>query len=89
MHGLDPSRLLGFGLNALFANQVEEDGGAVAHQRDEAFACLSVPGDDVVRVGAREGGDHLAVVAARRAPARFHGFEHRDRDAGAPQVQGR
>jgi hypothetical protein len=88
MHRLDPAGLLRFRLDALLAYQVEQGRRAVAQQRDEALARFPVASEDVVRVGARQGRDHLAVVAPRGAPAGFHGLQHRDADAGAPQVQG-
>ena len=69
MRRLDPAILHRLGLDAMAADQVEGEGGAVADQADQLFALVAPAilgrdgGDDVVGVDARQCRDDLAIVA--------------------------
>jgi hypothetical protein len=84
---LHPAGLLGLGLDTVLPHRVEQDARAIAQQRHETLAGLAVTGLDVIRVGTRQGRDHLSVVAARGAPAGLGRLDDRNLDACLAQVE--
>ena len=63
MHRLNPAGLLGLGLDSVFTNGVEQSRCAITQQVHEALAGLAMPRLDVIRIGARKRGNHLAIIA--------------------------
>ena len=87
MHRLHPAGLFLLGLDLIApatSNSVEALSRSSATKRspDRAVLC-----DDILGVGPRQGRDHLSVVASRGAPARLHGLDDGDIDAGFAQMQ--
>jgi hypothetical protein len=89
MHRLHPAGLFLLGLNLIAPGDIEQRGSAVAQQRDKTFSHRAVFRDDVFGIGPRQGRNYLSVVAPRGAPARLHGFDNGDVDAGLAQMQRR
>ncbi len=88
MDGLHPAGLLGLGGDVVLAHEVEEILRGVAQHAVEPLAGLAVARRHAGGVMAGQRRDHLAVVAARCAPARLHRLHHRDGDAHLAQVDG-
>ena len=88
MGGLKPAILFRLARNAVATDEIEDKIGRPTKQGDEAFTPFRPEaGDEVVRVGPRQGRDHLAVIAPRRAGADVVGLEHGDRSAGLGGMQ--
>ncbi len=88
MDRLYPARLFGLGGDVVFAHDVEEILRGIAQHGVEALAGRAVAGGHPGGVMAGQRRDDLAVVAARRPPARLHRLHHRHGDAHLAQVDG-
>ncbi len=86
--GLNPAGLLGFGIDAVAAREIEQESRRIPQQRDEAFAGGAVLRDDRVGIGARQRRDHLAVVAPGGAETGLGRLEDDGADAGLGEMQG-
>ena len=87
MHWLHPAGLFGLGLDAVFANRVEQRLRAIAQHDHEARPDIAMARFDVVGVGARQRRDDLAIVAPRGAPAGHRGLDDGHLDAGLAKLQ--
>ena len=88
MGGLNPAGLLGFGIDAVAAREIEQESRRIPQERDKAFAGGPVLRDDRVGIGARQGRDHLAVVAPGGAETGLGRLEDDGADAGLGEMQG-
>ena len=88
MGGLNPAGLLGFGIDAVAAREIEQESRRIPQERDEAFAGGPVLRDDRVGIGARQRRDHLAVVAPGGAETGLGRLEDDGADAGLGEMQG-
>ena len=86
---MNPAGLLRRAVDAETAHQIEQGGGAVTDQADEALPGFAAEtGDEVGGIGAGQGRDDLPVVASRSAPAEFGRLQHHRVLAGLRRVQG-
>jgi hypothetical protein len=87
MDWLHPTGLLGFGIDPVLADQIEQIAGTLAEQSHEPLAGLTVSRDDRLWILSRQRRNDLPIVAAGRAPAGRCRIDDQDLLPGLRQMQ--